>query len=266
MYITEQESVDEQFFNVFSIGRPMKVGDVLAELKSLATKDTQAMSVRRGVPADQLFGVSTGDIRKLANRLGQNSRLSAQLWRSTIHEAQTLAILIAPLADKSTAELGSWVADIESWDVCDLFAKQLAHSMGKDSANVSALTLSWISSDVLYTKRTGLALIANHCMRQKQLDGEFTGAFLGQIEQASTDNRQHVRQACCWALRELGKIDTGTHELAIALALELGESSNEAQIWIAKCAYKELELLVKIPDRRRLIARTSKSAAKYRDL
>ena len=240
----------------------MKVDDVFRELESLATKDTESMAVRRGVPVETLLGVSTGDIRKLAKRLGLNDRLAKQLWRSEIHEARNLAILVASFDTKTEAELGAWVSKIDSWDICDHFAKKLALEI----VNVGALTAQWIDSEALYTKRAGLALIANHCMKQEALDSDTCESFLSQIKQASMDERQHVKQASCWALRELGKIDTSTHEMAIALALELLESEDTAERWVGKCAYKELETLVKIPERRRLIARTSKTASKYKNL
>lgn len=242
--------------------RLMKIKDVLSELESLATKDPESMAVRRGVPVETLLGVSTGEIRKLAKQLGQNDRLAKQLWRTGIHEARSLAILVASFDTKTLAELGVWVSDIDSWDICDHFAKKLALEV----ADVSPLTTKWIASDALYTKRAGLALIANHCMKRKALESDACESFLDQIKQCSTDERQHVKQASCWALRELGKIDTGTHEMAIALALELQASADKTELWVGNCAYKELEALVKIPERRRLIARTSKTASKYKNL
>lgn len=232
---------------------------VLHELASLASKDTRATAKRRGVPVTRVLGVRTSDLRKLARRLGQNEMLSRQLWRSDIHEARVLAILIATFADKTRAELGAWVCEIDSWDVCDHFAKRVCEQI----FDVAGLASSWVASDALYTRRAGLALIANHCMKQHEIDNDTCEAFAALIERASIDDRQHVRQACCWALRELGKIDTESHEAATTLALNLLEASDRSSEWVGKCAYKELELLVKIPERRRLISRKSKTAAKH---
>ncbi len=219
------------------------------------------MSKRRGVPDETVLGVSTGDIRKLAKKLGENALLAEQLWRSGFHEAQLLAILIAPLAGKTTEHLSSWVFEISSWDVCDQFAKRLAEKLN----NVTELVSLWTVDDALYVRRCGLALIANHCMKQHEMEEEACGMFISLIEHTSSDDRQHAKQACCWALRELGKIDTQTHEIAVNLALELTEAAIPSSVWVGKCAYKELELLVKIPERRRLISRKSKTASRYYD-
>lgn len=236
----------------------MSAAKVLSELRSLATKDTKAMSTRRGVSVESLLGVTTGNIRKLAKKLGQDDRLANQLWRTDIHEARILAILLAPLAQKTDAELGGWVADINSWDICDHFAKKLSEKI----PNVCELVTSWASSEVLYTRRTGLALIANYCMKRQQLEADVSQVFVAVIEQTAADERSHVKQACCWALRELGKMNTDAHEIAIYTALELLESSDRGSVWVGRCAHKELAELVKVPERRRLISGKSKTALK----
>lgn len=232
---------------------------VLLELESLASKDARATAKRRGVPVTRVLGVRTSDLRKLARQLGQNEMLARQLWRSGIHEARVLAILIATFSGKTRVELGEWVCEIDSWDVCDHFAKRVSEQVG----DVVGLASSWVADDALYTRRAGLALIANRCMKQHEIDDDDCEAFATLIERASTDDREHVRQACCWALRELGKIDTESHEAATTLALNLLEASDRSSEWVGKCAYKELELLVKIPERRRLISRKSKTASKH---
>jgi len=238
----------------------MDITAVISELSALATKDTKAMSKRRGVAPGTLLGVGTGAIRTLAKTLGTNQELAEALWRSEFHEAHILAILTAPFADMTTNQLSDWVFEIDSWGICDKLSKRLTEER-KDAAELAG---RWAREDALYVKRTGLALIANQCMKSHAL-AEATGQlFLSLIELNASDDRPHVRQACCWALRELGKIDTATHELAINLALELLQAANPARVWVGKCANKELELLVKIPERRRLISRNTKTASKYK--
>ena len=117
----------------------------------------------------------------------------------------------------------------------------------------------------LYTKRAGLAVIANLCMRAMSFDAETTSAIRNIIEDTADDHRDHIRQASCWALREFGKSNPDSHEQACLIALELIESGHTTRAWVGRCAYRELETLIKIPERRRLISRNSKTARKYVD-
>jgi 3-methyladenine DNA glycosylase AlkD len=237
----------------------VKVSEAQERLSKLATQAPEAVAKKRGVAPESILGVSTGDIRKLAKEIGQNGELSKQLWSTEIHEAHVLAILIEPFPETSSEALRDWVNSIASWDICDLFAKRLAEK----SFGIEALVQTWTRSRQLYVRRAGLALIANHCMRSESLMEREQETFCDIIERTAEDDRQHVKQACCWALRELGKISDGTHEIATTLALELCESSVQTPVWVGNCAYKELETLVKIPERRRLISRASKTAQKY---
>lgn len=237
----------------------MNAQTLVKQLKALATKDSQAAATRRGVRVDTMLGVTTGNIRKLAKTLDQDYALARQLWNMDIHEAKILAILLAPLADQTDTELTKWVTNIRSWGICDHFAKKLAETV----TDVMPLVQLWVVEEALYTRRAGLALIANHCMRQHALDDELVQTFAELILERSSDERQHVKQAGCWALRELGKIDTQTHEAAMNTALELIESPDRSSAWVGRCAYKELETLIKVPERRRLISRHSKTGAKH---
>ena len=237
----------------------MNAQELVGELELLATKDPQVVATRRGVPVATLLGVTTGNIRKLAKTLDQDYVLAKQLWNMSIHEAKILAILVAPLSEQTNVELTGWVANINSWGICDQFAKKLAATV----TDVMPLVRLWVADEALYTRRAGLALVANYCMRQHALEDDLAQAFGEIIRQQSKDDRQHVKQACCWALRELGKIDTQTHEQAINIALELVELPSRSSAWVGRCAHKELETLIKVPERRRLISRNSKTGAKH---
>lgn len=235
----------------------MNLEDALSTLRTMGGKNRDKVAERRGVPVDTVLGVSTANIRKLAKELGENQQLATELWHCGYHEARLLGILIAALDDDEL--LNTWVADIDSWDVCDQFAKRIAEV----KQEILHLVVPWVGAEPTFERRAGLALIANHCMKSSELHDDTMAVLTDLIRGSSTDERPHVRQACCWALRELGKIYDHSHDIATGLALELSDSSNKASAWVGHCAYKELESLVKIPERRRLISRNSKTAAKY---
>ena len=59
-------------------------------------------------------------------------------------------------------------------------------------------------------------------------------------------------------MKEIGKRNYNYQEKAILLAYDLKENGSKSQVWIAKDSLKELETLVKVEGRRRLISSNSK--------
>ncbi|MEM9572217.1 MAG: DNA alkylation repair protein [Pseudomonadota bacterium] len=235
------------------------VDEVIAQLRRLRSKNPDDVSNVRLVPVEQVLGVSTGDLRELAKKIGPDADRAATLWREPYLETKALAILLLPVKAAEPDLIASWVTEIQDWSTCDLFAK----SIMAPRADAIDWALKWTTSTDLYTRRAGLAVIANYCMRAVKFDADASATILSIIANVAGDERDHVRQASCWALREFGKSNTESHEQACLLALDLIEMGDSTKAWVGRCAYRELETLIKVPERRRLISRTSKTAQKY---
>lgn len=231
---------------------------IIERLKQQSTKSPADVAQKRQVPVECVLGVSTRDIRALAKTIGKDRDLAEDLWAMAFIEAKALAILVLPPASLDEALISRWLAGIEDWSICDLFVKSLM-AKRTDAVDWGA---KWATSSDLYTKRAGLSLIANYCMRAVSFGDETSSRIKQTIEHCASDNRDHVRQACCWALREFGKSNAESHEEACVLALELIDSSRPPHVWVGRCAYRELEDLIKVPERRRLISRKSKTGKK----
>jgi len=234
---------------------------LVEQLKKRSSKDPSDVAQKRMVPVETVIGVSTRDVRALAKKTAKDRMLAEELWSSPFVEAKALAILLLPPKLVDDALIETWVTEINDWSTCDLFVKTIM--TGRTDALDWAV--KWVSEPRLYTKRAGLALIANFCMRAKTFADEVSASIIFTIRQTAPDDRDHVRQACCWALREFGKSNTESHEQACVLALELIESDHAEVVWVGRCAYRELEDLIKVPERRRLISRKSKTGMKYAD-
>lgn len=235
--------------------------NIIEQLRAQSSKNPFDVAEKRMVPADTVIGVSTSDIRALAKKTAKNRLLAEELWSSQFIEAKALAILLLPpqLIDKALIE--TWVAELNDWSTCDLFVKAIMARR----ADALDWGVKWASNPRLYTKRAGLALIANYCMRAEKFADDVSTSIISTIRQSAPDDRDHVRQASCWALREFGKSNTDSHEQACIFALELIDSGHAEMAWVGRCAYRELENLIKVPDRRRLISRKSKTGMKYAD-
>ena len=235
--------------------------EIIKQLRAQCSKNALDVAEKRMVPEETVIGVSTRDIRELARKTAKDRSLAEELWSSQFIEAKALAILLLPPKLIDNALIETWVAELNDWSTCDLFVKIIMARR----ADALDWGVKWASDPRLYIKRAGLALIANYCMRAEMFADEVSTLIISTIRQSAPDDRDHVRQASCWALREFGKSNTDSHEQACIFALELTDSGHSEMAWVGRCAYRELEDLVKVPERRRLISRKSKTGMKYAD-
>lgn len=232
----------------------MNCQEIITELQSMACDKYKSNVVKMGIPEDCSIGVSTGDIRKLAKMVGKSNELAHELWRSGYHEAKLLAVLLFDKNQITLEEAEQLMSDVISWDLCDHLCKNLIVKLkGYDS-----LIIQWMLSGQLYKKRAAFTLMASAVIHKKNISNTILDDYLRMIFENSQDERDHVKKAISWALREIGKKDFDYNEKAILLAYELMESGNKTQVWIAKDVLKELQNLVKVEGRERLISVNSK--------
>jgi 3-methyladenine DNA glycosylase AlkD len=74
---------------------------------------------------------------------------------------------------------------------------------------------------------------------KKGSDGQFL-SMLPIIERASDDDRNFVRKAVNWALRQIGKRNQSLNGASIAVARRLAEAEDRTARWIGKDALREL--------------------------
>ena len=82
-----------------------------------------------------------------------------------------------------------------------------------------------------------MATLAVH--DKKAADGEFS-KFLPIIKGGSTDNRNFVKKAVNWALRQIGKRNLNLNKMAIKAAEEIQRIDSGSARWIASDAICEL--------------------------
>jgi 3-methyladenine DNA glycosylase AlkD len=209
---------------------------VLRELKGLADPKVRAKMVYFGVNVPRACGVSAPALHKFAKHIGKDHRLAQQLWSTGIHEARILASLIGE-ADKVTAvEMDRWVRDFDSWDVVDTACCYLyAHT--KFAWKKAAV---WSRRDAEFEKRAAFSLVAYLSYKDdKASDARFT-RFLKVIEREAHDERNFVRKAVNWTLRNIGKRNLRLNREAIRAAERIRKQDSRAARWIAADALREL--------------------------
>jgi 3-methyladenine DNA glycosylase AlkD len=172
----------------------------------------------------------------MARKIGRDPALARNLWTSGIHEARILACLIDDPGTISRRELNARIRDIDSWDICDLFCNNLV----VDVPFAWKLALDWINRRAEFVRRAGFSTLASLAVHDRNaVDADFI-AVLPLLAGAADDERNYVRKAVNWALRQIGKRNRKLHRAALALARTLRKQPARSARWIAADAIREL--------------------------
>jgi len=209
----------------------------LRELAGLGDPKVRAKMAYFGVHVPQAHGISTPVLQQFAKQIGKDHRLAQQLWKSGIHEARILATLIAESEKVTAAEMDRWVRDFNSWDVVDAACCYLyAHARPAWSKAVA-----WSGRREEFAKRASFSLIAYLSYKDKAAPDARFVRFLRVIEREAHDERNFVKKAVNWALRNIGKRNTRLNREAIRAAERIHRQSSRAARWIATDALRELK-------------------------
>jgi 3-methyladenine DNA glycosylase AlkD len=189
-----------------------------------------------GIRARKSYGVSTPKLHQIARKIGKNHALGLQLWNAGIHDAKHLGAMISEPQSVTAAQMERWVKQFYSWDICDGTCCHLfAHA---EPAWRKAR--EWCSRKKEFEKRAGFALAAYLAVHDKQAsDAEFR-SILNAIEREAWDERNFVKKAVNWALRNIGKRNRTLNREAIAVAEKIRRQGTKAGRWIAADALREL--------------------------
>ncbi|HVO70238.1 MAG TPA: DNA alkylation repair protein [Aggregatilineaceae bacterium] len=215
----------------------MNVTDILDHLKSLSNPDAVAGMARYGINPQFAYGISIPTLRALAKEIGRDHALAEQLWDSGTHEARILASMIDDPKQVTEAQMDRWVEDFNSWDLCD---QCLGHLFDRQGKLAHRKALEWSARQEEYVKRAGFVLMARLAVGNKGMaDADFEPFWPIMIREA-TDERNYVKKAINWALRQIGKRSLPLNARAIATAREMQQLDSKAARWIASDALREL--------------------------
>jgi len=213
------------------------VEEVLKRLKAKARPDQLEGMARYGMVAERRLGVSVPDMRKIAKELGRDHKLALELWKKGIPEARILAAMIDEPEKLTEKQMEDWVKDINSWDVCD----QVCANLFEKNAFAWKKILDWSEREEEFVKRTAFALIACLAWHDKGAEDEKFIKLFPVIRRGATDERNFVKKAVNWALRNIGKRNPNLNKAAIKAAKEIQRIDSKASRWIASDAIRELE-------------------------
>ena len=236
----------------------MTVPEIVRKLKKQRNQANIDGMIRFGIkPKIEPMGITMPVLRTLSKEIKhthpqpqERHQLALELWKTGFYEARLIAAFIEDPKLVTEKQMESWVADFDNWAICDtvcgaVFDKHpLAYQKALEWTKRPEPARNASQSDAggEYIKRAGFVLMAWMSVHNKNLkDSEFY-PFLKAIKREATDERNYVRKAVNWALRQIGKSRNQVlNKLAIKYAQEIYQLDNKTAKWIASDALRELK-------------------------
>ena len=219
---------------------------MLDELSAMANAENVAGMARFGYSTTGTLGVPMPDVRRVAReakrQLGRDReachQLAGLLWESGVHEARIAASLVDDPGLVDDAQMERWAADLDSWDVCDT----LCNNLFRRSAPAWSKAVHWPARNEEFVKRAGFVLGATLAVHDKAAeDGRFV-PLLALAERECADDRNFVKKAVNWQIRQIGKrsADLNAEAIDVCERILAAHSESAAARWTARGALREL--------------------------
>jgi 3-methyladenine DNA glycosylase AlkD len=212
------------------------VEHVMEELQQRGSPKTVVGMARFRIQTGKALGVSIPQLREVAKQVGTNHELAQKLWKTGIHEARILASMIDDPEKVSEDQMERWAMDFDSWDVVDGCCGNL---FDKTEFAVTKAH-KWSERKEEYIKRAGFVLMAELAVHDKKASDKTFLDFLPVIVRESSDERNFVKKAVNWALRQIGKRNRILNAASITTCATIKNSDSSSAKWIAADALREL--------------------------
>lgn len=213
------------------------VEDVLAQLQAGARPDQLAGMARYGLTGARRLGVAVPDMRRIAKGIGRDHALALDLYQTGIPEAMMVASMIDVPAEVTDAQMEAWVVDFAAWDVCD----QVCMNLFEKTPLAWQKIHDWSTREEEFVKRAAFALIACLAWHDKTASDEQFVALIPVIKAGATDERNMVKKAVSWALRNMGKRNSALRAVTLQAARDLQQTDSRAARWIASDVKRDLD-------------------------
>lgn len=215
----------------------MKLEDIIKELESLSSPEDVEGMARFGITPKKTFAVRIPELRRIAKIAGKDHNLALELWDADYRETRILACMIEDPEMVTEQNMENWVVEFDFWEICD----QCIMNLFEKTSFAYQKAIEWSERDEEFVKRAGFVLMARLAVSDKKAPDNKFEQFIPLIIRESTDNRNYVKKAVNWALRQIGKRNINLNHKAIEIALKIHELDSKSSKWIANDALRELK-------------------------
>ena len=213
-----------------------EVGEVLEMLGASADRERLEGMARYGISTESRMGVKVPEMRKVAKQVGRDHQLALELWQTGIAEAMIVASMVDEPDKVTEAQMDAWANDFSSWDVCD----QVCMNLFEKTPYAWSKIKEWAACEAEFVKRAGFALIACLAWHDKQAPDERFIELMPVIVSGATDERNFVKKAVSWALRNIGKRNNNLNQAAMATAESLKKCESKTARWIGSDTIRDI--------------------------
>lgn len=209
--------------------------EIVAHLHSLASAESRAGMARLGIVTNRALGISNAVLNPIARQVKRDHTRAAALWASDVREARLLGILTEEPSKMTRAQLDAMAAEFDSWEIVDHTAHLIC-----EAKLAHEIIPAYAADEREFVRRTAFSTIATAAVHLKKEPDDTFVAWLDLVEAYAGDDRNVVKKAVNWALRQVGKRSPALHGPALRLAEKLAASDNKAARWTGKDAVREL--------------------------
>ena len=220
----------------FQHSSSMTVQEIIEELKRASDMDAIEGMKRFGITTEYTYGVKIPILRQIAKQTGRDHKLAQALWKINTRETRILTSMIEEIRYVTEKEMENYIKEFDYWEICDQFCMNLFEKL--PYAYEKAIELARRKDE--FAKRTGFVMMARLAVSDKKAPNEKFEPFFSYIYDESTDQRNMVKKAVNWALRQIGKRNKTLHKKAIELAKKIYQIDDPTAHWIAHNALREL--------------------------
>lgn len=225
----------------------MQTTEIIQRLKSMANPKNVAGMARFGISGGEMLGISAPDRRAVSKQFLQlhrsdheyRHRVAQELWDCGIHEAMMMAADIDVPSLVTIKQMEAWVKDFYSWDLVD----QTCGTLFDKTPFAYEKAVQWAKRDQEFVRRAGFAMMAMLAVHDKVAPDAKLTQFFPLIEKYADDDRNFVKKAVNWALRQIGKRNSALRKQALVVSQRLIERPEPSARWIGRDAYRELNVL-----------------------
>ncbi len=221
----------------FVVKEQVSVESIMSELRARSDPESRVGMARYGIDTSTALGGTTVPVlRAMAQRAGKDHELAAALWATGVHEARILATMVDDPVQVTEEQMEAWAAEFRSWDICD----QSCNNLFWRTPFAWPKAFEWSLRQEEFVRRAGFVLMAVLAVHDKHAGDERFAELLERIERECEDERNYVRKAVNWALRQIGKRNLELNRAAIERAERIAAHDSRAARWIAADALREL--------------------------
>jgi 3-methyladenine DNA glycosylase AlkD len=220
---------------VASLSPQSSAEEIVSHLRAIGSEQNLAGMARFGINTRTALGISNAVLDPIARRVKRNHERALKLWQSDIREARLLAAFTDEPRKVTIVQCSLWADDLDSWEVVDTVSHLFAMTpFWRDRVEEFA------EDKREFVRRAAFATLAYAAVHLKKEPDATFSSYLPLIERHAVDDRNFVRKAVNWALRQIGKRSMALHAPALGLARKLAAANGKSERWIGKDAVREL--------------------------